>query len=164
MLSLGITHYLCYLVGFVYPAYASFKALETKDPADDIQWLTYWVVYSIFSTIDGLFGFILGWIPLIYEAELILIAWMIAPQFKGAKVLYDNYLKPFLIKYGSKIDPVFENTKGVIESPYMGAAINLAQTYAPEIAEQAIKMAQEKAKELADQAAQSANGEDAKTK
>lgn len=89
---------------------------------------------------------------------------MIAPQFKGAKVLYDNYLKPLLMKYGSKIDPVFENAKGVIESPYMGAAINLAQTYAPEIAEQAMKLAQEKAKELADQAAPSTNTEDPKTK
>jgi receptor expression-enhancing protein 5/6 len=27
------------LVGFVYPAYASFKAIESTDKNDDVQWL-----------------------------------------------------------------------------------------------------------------------------
>jgi receptor expression-enhancing protein 5/6 len=30
------------LIGFLYPAYASFRAIETKDKNDDKQWLTYW--------------------------------------------------------------------------------------------------------------------------
>lgn len=35
------------LLGFVYPAYRSFKALETPEKEDDKQWLTYW--YVLFS-------------------------------------------------------------------------------------------------------------------
>ena len=31
---------MCNLVGFVYPAYASFKAIETKEEGYDTQWLT----------------------------------------------------------------------------------------------------------------------------
>ena len=31
---------MCNLVGFLYPAYASFKALETKEEGYDTQWLT----------------------------------------------------------------------------------------------------------------------------
>jgi len=30
------------VVGFVYPAYASYKALESKTPEASAQWLTYW--------------------------------------------------------------------------------------------------------------------------
>ena len=37
------------LVGFVYPMYASLKAIETFSKDDDKQWLTYWVVFSLFK-------------------------------------------------------------------------------------------------------------------
>ena len=32
-------------VGFIYPAYYSFKSLNTKTDYDDKQWLIYWIVY-----------------------------------------------------------------------------------------------------------------------
>merc|ERR1711966_109785 len=31
------------------PAFMSLKAIDTPEHADDIQWLTYWVVFAIFS-------------------------------------------------------------------------------------------------------------------
>lgn len=33
--------------------------------------------------------------------------------FQGAKVVYDKFVKPMLIKYASKIDPVFDTAQGV---------------------------------------------------
>ena len=47
---LGGPSLLCNLVAFVYPAYASFKAIDSADPNDDTQWLTYWVVFDIFDS------------------------------------------------------------------------------------------------------------------
>jgi receptor expression-enhancing protein 5/6 len=35
------------LVGWVYPAYRSFKAIETTEKTDDTQWLTYWYVVHV---------------------------------------------------------------------------------------------------------------------
>lgn len=42
---------MCHLVGFVYPVYASFKAVESERKDDDTQWLTYWVVFGAFIVV-----------------------------------------------------------------------------------------------------------------
>ncbi len=51
---------LCCLVGVVYPAYASIKAVESADKEDDTQWLVYWVVFSAFSVGEDLLA---AWVP-----------------------------------------------------------------------------------------------------
>lgn len=45
---------LCTAVGVLYPAYQSMKALEARPLLQEsmVQWLTYWVCYSLFSVIE----------------------------------------------------------------------------------------------------------------
>ena len=52
------------VVGFLYPAYMSFKALESSDFKDDKHWLTYWTVYSFFTLFDGVLSTLLSFIPM----------------------------------------------------------------------------------------------------
>lgn len=49
------------LVGFIYPAYQSFKAISTPNTDDDTQWLTYWVVYSFFNMTESITDLLLSW-------------------------------------------------------------------------------------------------------
>jgi receptor expression-enhancing protein 5/6 len=49
------------LVGFIYPAYMSFKALSTPGTDDDTQWLTYWVIYAFFNLTESVTDLILSW-------------------------------------------------------------------------------------------------------
>ncbi len=37
------------LIGFLYPVYASIKAIESPAEDDDTLWLTYWLVFSFFK-------------------------------------------------------------------------------------------------------------------
>lgn len=61
---------LCGITGFVYPAYKSFKAIESKMKGDDQQWLIYWVVYAFFSVIESFSDFLLYWIPFYYAFKV----------------------------------------------------------------------------------------------
>lgn len=54
----------CNAVGFLYPAYVSMKALESPNKDDDTKWLTYWVVFALFSLVEYFADIIVGWFPL----------------------------------------------------------------------------------------------------
>ena len=56
----GGTKLIVDLVGFVYPAYMSFKSMDANK-GDDTQWLTYWVVFAFFSIMESLAGFLVSY-------------------------------------------------------------------------------------------------------
>lgn len=102
---------LCSIVGFVYPAFKSLQAIETKTRGDDTQWLIYWVVYCFFSIIEIFADILLHWIPFYYAFKLAFLLWAMLPQTKGAKFLYDSFLKDFLKVHESKIDAALNDAK-----------------------------------------------------
>ena len=59
------------LVGFVYPAYMSFKALETDNKDDDRRCLVYWTVYAACQLFDPILSFVLSFVPAFYFIKVI---------------------------------------------------------------------------------------------
>lgn len=102
---------LCSIVGFLYPAFKSFEAIESMNRGDDTQWLIYWVIYATFSLLEVFIDFLVYWIPFYYAFKLAFLLWAMLPQTKGAKFLYDSFLKDFLKSNESKIDIALENAK-----------------------------------------------------
>ena len=76
------------LLGFVYPAYMSFKAIESQGTADDTQWLTYWVVFATVSIMESSAMLILEYIPFYFFVKSAFLAWLFHPKFMGAALLY----------------------------------------------------------------------------
>jgi receptor expression-enhancing protein 5/6 len=107
---------LCSIIGFVYPAFKSLQAIESKVRGEDTQWLIYWVVYCFFSMIEIFTDFLLYWIPFYYAFKLAFLLWLFLPQTKGAKFLYDSFLKDFLKKNESKIDAALDDAKRTASS------------------------------------------------
>lgn len=51
--------------------------------------------------------------PLYYELKLVGLLWLMTPQTKGAQLLYERFINPFLSQHAAKFDPVFATTKMV---------------------------------------------------
>lgn len=94
----------CNMVGILYPAYLSFKAIETQESDDDKQWLTYWVVFAIYNILDDFSSILFFWMPFYYPIKLLVLLWMVWPKTRGAIVLYDRVIKKILKTYESQID------------------------------------------------------------
>lgn len=62
------------------------------------MWLTYWIVFGLLTAFNRVIGVLLFFIPGYYLLKVILFTWMFYPRFKGAQVIYDNFVKPHLGK------------------------------------------------------------------
>ncbi|KAK2602012.1 hypothetical protein QQS21_004438 [Conoideocrella luteorostrata] len=92
------------VASFLFPIFASYKALKTSDPAQLTPWLMYWVVFSICLLVESWFSFILFWIPLYGYLRLLFFLYLILPQTQGARVLYEERVHPFLEENENTID------------------------------------------------------------
>merc|ERR1712159_766321 len=112
---------LCNFVGFVYPAFASFKSLESSNANDDRLWLTYWVVYSCFCLIEGFLEYLLFWVPFYFPIKLGFLFYLFLPQTQGARKLYEAILRPALKPYVSIIDEAV--SEGINKTSDMASAV-----------------------------------------
>lgn len=69
------------------------------------------MVYSLFSIIEVFITSLLYWIPFYYAFKLAFLLWAMLPQTRGAKFLYDSFLKDFLLSTESKIDKAMNTAK-----------------------------------------------------
>uniref|UniRef100_A0A3Q3L1P4 Receptor expression-enhancing protein n=1 Tax=Mastacembelus armatus TaxID=205130 RepID=A0A3Q3L1P4_9TELE len=98
---------LCNLIGFIYPAYFSIKAIESTVKEDDTQWLTYWVVYGLFSIVEAFSDIFLFWFPFYYAGKCLFLIWCMAPvKFNGSDILYKHVIRPFFLKHQATMDNV----------------------------------------------------------
>jgi len=116
LIALGFaSSFLTAVFGFLYPAYMSFKALESTDSKDDEQWLTYWVVFIFVNFLDNVVGIFFSIIPLYHLIKLLFYIYLYYPRSQGATVVYKRFLQPILKKYSGTIDAYAEKIESKIE-------------------------------------------------
>lgn len=72
------------------------RAIDSQDKDDDKVWLTYWIVFGMFTVLETFFGFIFWFIPYWSWIRLGLFIWLLLPNFNGAQIIYENVLKVLL--------------------------------------------------------------------
>lgn len=136
-LAIGIgSSLLCNVLCFVYPAYKSFKAVESAQGDDDTQWLTYWIVYSTFNILEYFTDLILFWIPFYSLLKCLFLVWCMWPiPNNGATLTYQKLLRPWLLKNEEKIDQRLEKVTGDV-SKYVDDAKREASAFSDSAAGQ----------------------------
>eukprot|EP00924_Labyrinthula_sp_SR-Ha-C_P007210 snap_masked-scaffold_8-processed-gene-12.39-mRNA-1 protein AED:0.39 eAED:0.39 QI:0/-1/0/1/-1/1/1/0/167 len=105
-------NFICNATGFFYPTYASFHAIESKRKDDDTQWLTYWVVYALFTVVEAFVDVLLFWFPFYYSFKFGFLIWLFLPSTQGAKFLYQNVVKGIVATAEDFVDQKF-NTEEI---------------------------------------------------
>jgi receptor expression-enhancing protein 5/6 len=86
------------LVGFFYPAYMSFKALEggKSIDGDATQWMTYWIIFCSLNLMEETFPFITRVVSFYYVIKVLAVIYLYHPKTTGAQVIYNAGLRPYL--------------------------------------------------------------------
>ncbi|KJH51159.1 TB2/DP1, HVA22 family [Dictyocaulus viviparus] len=99
----------CNFMGFIYPAYVSIKAIESPTKNDDTQWLTYWVVFAVFSVAEFFSQQILAIFPVYWLSKSLFLLWLYLPSTMGASKVYHKLIRPIALKHQTSIDHRIEN-------------------------------------------------------
>mmetsp|Transcript_8394 Transcript_8394/g.15463 ORF Transcript_8394/g.15463 Transcript_8394/m.15463 type:complete len:179 (-) Transcript_8394:340-876(-) len=87
------------LIGFLYPAYMSFKALEggkTVD-GDATQWMTYWIIFSSLNLFESAAPYLVEHIKFYYFIKCGGVLWLWHPSSNGAEVIYKSAVRPYIL-------------------------------------------------------------------
>jgi len=95
---------ICNVIGFIYPAYESIKAIETANSKDDTKWLTYWVVYSSFIIVEFFSDYLLYWIPFYFFLKIGLLIWCMHPNYNGTTFIYNTVIRPVFLQNEKRVD------------------------------------------------------------
>jgi len=89
---------------FLFPVFASYKALKTNDPHQVTPWLMYWVVIACILVIEAWTEWLLRWFPFYYNIRAAFMLWLVLPQTQGATKLYMEYVHPYLTEHENDIE------------------------------------------------------------
>ena len=91
-------------LGKLYPAYASYKAVKTKNVKEYVKWMMYWIVFALFTSLGTFIDFFFSWFPFYYEIKILFLIWMLSPTTNGSSMLYRKFVHPALLCREKKID------------------------------------------------------------
>ncbi|KAI8052982.1 TB2/DP1/HVA22-related protein, partial [Syncephalis plumigaleata] len=93
-------------IGFLYPAYASYKCLNPLEllRLEQARWLTYWCVLAVWHYVEWILDEFFFWVPFYYLAKVIFTFWMVLPQANGSLIIYRYVLEPCLVANETNID------------------------------------------------------------
>ncbi|CAO2591523.1 Receptor expression-enhancing protein 4 [Lemmus lemmus] len=111
MVSWMICRLVVLIFGMLYPAYASYKAVKSKNIREYVRWMMYWIVFAIFMAAETFTDVFISWFPFYYEIKMAFVLWLLSPYTKGASLLYRKFVHPSLSRHEKEIDACIVQAK-----------------------------------------------------
>ncbi|KAF5405617.1 Receptor expression-enhancing protein 6 [Paragonimus heterotremus] len=97
------------VIGFIYPAYESVKAIESPSKDDDTQWLIYWVVFASLQLFETCTLSLIYYFPLYPLIKCLFLLYCMAPvRENGSTFIYNHVIRPLFLKHSAKIDSALD--------------------------------------------------------
>ncbi|GFU49704.1 receptor expression-enhancing protein 4 [Nephila pilipes] len=91
--------------GILYPAYASYKTVKTKNVRDYVKWMMYWIVFALYTSIEIFTDMFLAfWFPFYYEFKILFVLWLICPATRGSTYIFKKFINPLLSRHEAVLD------------------------------------------------------------
>ena len=79
------------LLGFLYPSYKTITAVMTESREDDLLWLKYWSVLSLFSLVELLLDPLVHHFTWYLLAKCVFLIWCMAPmEQNGSNLIFSQ--------------------------------------------------------------------------
>lgn len=111
MVSAIISRIVILVFGTLYPAYASYKAVRTKNVKEYVKWMMYWIVFALFTTLETFSDVLLSWLPFYYEVKIVFVLWMLSPLTKGSSFIFKKFVHPNLARREKDIDEMIAQAR-----------------------------------------------------
>ncbi|KAL8174132.1 UNVERIFIED_CONTAM: receptor accessory protein 4 [Gekko kuhli] len=111
MVSRILSSIVVLLFGMLYPAYASYKAVKTKNIREYVRWMMYWIVFALFMATETVADTFISWFPFYYEIKMAFVVWLLSPYTRGASLLYRKFIHPTLSSKEKEIDQFIVQAK-----------------------------------------------------
>lgn len=105
------------VLGYVYPAYRTYKVVQLPATrANDTllrKWCCYWCLIAALTAVQPLLDTFLFWIPFYFEAKLALAVYLWANDLAGAQYVYVRWFQPLVASYEPLVDRRLAESKAL---------------------------------------------------
>jgi len=99
------------VIGLLFPAYSSYKAIKAASFQEYVRWIMYWIVFSLFTVVEIFTDILFSWLPFYYLSKIVIVLWLAMPFTKGSTFIYRKIIHPNFNRNEHAIDKLLEDAK-----------------------------------------------------
>ncbi|XP_030568550.1 receptor expression-enhancing protein 1 [Drosophila novamexicana] len=107
-----IYEFIIMLIGWLYPAFATYNSLN-GNLRSQVSWMKYWIVFGVFNAFHFFTGCLEPWVPFLSGFKLFILCWLLPSLGSGSQFIHDDILDPLLKSNKEAINRTVESVSSV---------------------------------------------------